>query len=90
MSINVRLHWAERFINFYPRETKLYLRGARGADHAKAHALEKELFDALVPFLDKLRDEAIEDCAKAVCQYVGRCNSNRCPCHHIRALKVAP
>ena len=56
--MRVQLHWAERFINFYPFNTKLYIRGARGADHAKARALEKELFDALVPFLDKLKFEA--------------------------------
>jgi hypothetical protein len=56
--MRVRLHWAERFINFYPSNTKLYVRGARGADHAKARKLEKELFDSLVPFLDKLKREA--------------------------------
>lgn len=56
--MRVTLHWAERFINFYPFNTKLYVRGARGADHTKARALERELFQALVPFLDRLRKEA--------------------------------
>jgi len=62
--MNVQLHWAERFINWYPFNTKLYVRGAKGADHAKAGALTKELFDALVPFLDKLKSEARKELAR--------------------------
>jgi hypothetical protein len=42
----------------------------------------------------KARAEAFEEAARAVCNYAGRCNSNKCPCHRVRALagsaKVQP
>lgn len=59
--MRVQYHWAERFINWYPFNTKLYLRGEKGADWDKAQKLEKELFDALVPFLDQLKKEAYQE-----------------------------
>jgi len=62
--MKVQLHWAERFINWFPFHSKLYIRGERGADHEKARALTKELFDALVPFLDQLKSEARKELAK--------------------------
>jgi len=58
MSLTVKLHPAERFLNWFPRHTKLYIRGERGADWPKRNKLDKELFDALVPFLELLRHEA--------------------------------
>ena len=64
MSLGVQLHWAERFINWYPFHSKLYVRGARGADQKKASALQKELFDNLVPFLDRLKNEARAELAR--------------------------
>ncbi len=68
--MKIRLHDAERFINWYPHHTKLYLRGERGADASKAFALQKELFAALVPFLDDVsaqaRAEALEEAARLV------------------------
>ena len=56
--MKVTLHWAERFLNWYPFNTKLYIRGARGASQGKAAELQSELFHALAPFLDKLKKEA--------------------------------
>jgi hypothetical protein len=58
MSLEVKLHPAERFLNWFPKHTKLYVRGERGADWPKRNKLDKELFDALVPFLEGLRHEA--------------------------------
>ena len=72
MSVVVKLHWAERFINWYPFNSKLYVRGARGADHKKARALEKELFDALVPFLDGLKKEAEAEARREVARELKR------------------
>ena len=62
--MKVQLHWAERFINWYPFNTQLYIRGAKGADHEKAFALTKQLFDALAPFLDQLKREARAELAR--------------------------
>ncbi len=53
----VRKHWAERFIDWFPNNTKLYIRGERGKDWNETSALYKELFDQLAPFMDKLRAE---------------------------------
>lgn len=49
----VEKHLAEKFIDWYPTNTKLYLRGERGADHKKMGELNRELFKALVAFFDK-------------------------------------
>lgn len=38
-------------------------------------------------FVARARIEALEEAAKAVCTYAGKCNSNRCPCRTVRALK---
>lgn len=46
---------------------------------------ERELAE-LRAKLARVRAETIEEAARAVCGYVGRCNSNRCPCHAVRAL----
>lgn len=62
--MRVTLHWAQRFIDWFPHHSKLYIRGSRGADHAKANAQRKELFDDLVPFLDRLKLEAKKELAK--------------------------
>jgi len=56
--VNVKLHWAERFLNWFPFNTKLYIRGERGASQGKASELQRELFHALAPFLDELKKEA--------------------------------
>lgn len=53
MSIRVQLALAEHFLDWYPYETKLYLRGERGASHYTIDALHKELFDQLCKFFDK-------------------------------------
>ena len=61
MSIVVKYHWAERFINWFPFNTKLYIRGERGKNRNETDRLYKELFDQLVPFLDKLKKEAYDE-----------------------------
>lgn len=53
MSIRVQLALAEHFLNWYPYETKLYIRGERGKDRAVVDRLHKELFDQLCKFFDK-------------------------------------
>ncbi len=52
--MQVQMHPAEHFLNWYPRNTKLYIRGERGKDWKQQMALQKELFDQLVPWLDDL------------------------------------
>ena len=54
MSLKVKKHWAERFMDWYPYNTKLYIRGERGKDWPEMRKLHKELFDQLVVFLDAM------------------------------------
>lgn len=70
--MRVKIHWAQRFIDWFPHHTKLYIRGERNADHAKADALRKELFDALVPFLDRMRTDARAEARKELAQELAR------------------
>ncbi len=62
--MQVQMHPAEHFLNWYPHNTKLYIRGERGKDWNKQMALHKELFDQLVPWLDALisaeRDRVVD------------------------------
>lgn len=58
--MNVKLHWAERFLNWYPANTKLYVRKSKGVDYDR-FKLDRDLFHQLVPFLDKLRNEALAE-----------------------------
>lgn len=71
--MQAKLHWAERFMNWFPAHTQLYIRGERGKSRREVQALRKELFDKLAPFLDRCRAEAKaeerEECAKA-CEQV--------------------
>lgn len=60
MSITVRLSPGEKFLNWFPYNTKLYIRGERGADHAKANALYRELWEAVNPWLKDLIEKEIE------------------------------
>jgi len=52
--MKVQLHWAERFINWYELNTKLYLDPLSIAD-------DKELLEHLKPFFDKLKEEAYRE-----------------------------
>jgi len=74
--VTVKLSPGERFLNWYPKHTKLYLRGERGRDWAERRALDQELFDELNPFLCALLNEARRDeCArvlKLVVQHMAR------------------
>ena len=51
MNLTVKLHLAEKFINWFPSNTKLYLRGERGKDWATISKLYSELFQQLKIFL---------------------------------------
>lgn len=59
--MRVKLHWAERFMNWFPFHTNLYIRGQRGKGWKEQRALNKELFDQLAPFLDELKEEAYHE-----------------------------
>ncbi len=59
--MRVTHHWAERFINFFVHNTKLMIRGERGKSQAESSRLYSELGDALAPFFDGLRAEAIRE-----------------------------
>lgn len=49
---SVRKHPAERFINWFPHHTKLYLRGEQGKPWEVTHRLYEELFEQLKQFFD--------------------------------------
>ena len=68
--MRIELHWAERFLNWYVHNTGLYIRGQRGKEWDVRRTLDKELFDALVPYLDKLKDEAYKAGLEAAATYV--------------------
>jgi hypothetical protein len=57
MSLNVKLSWSERFINWFPYNTRLYIRKKKGVE-PNFSTDGKELFDQLAPFFDKLKEEA--------------------------------
>ncbi len=52
--MNIRLHPAEQFLNYFPRHTQLYVRGERGKSAAETDAIYRKLFHDLVPFFDRL------------------------------------
>lgn len=54
----IKLHWAERFMNYMVHHTDLYERKTKANKNLDGIARDKRLFDQLVPFFNKLRDEA--------------------------------
>jgi hypothetical protein len=50
----VKLHPAEHLMNWLPRHTKLYIRGAKGASIEKLQELDKELHTSFIAFFDDL------------------------------------
>lgn len=52
---------------------------------AESDAATAALLAAIAVEVARARAEEREACALAVCKYVGRCNSGRCPCHVVRA-----
>lgn len=56
--MQVKLHWAERFINFMVHHTDLYQRKTKENKHLEGIARDKYLFDQLVPFFEQLKKEA--------------------------------
>lgn len=61
MSLEVKLSLAEHFLNWYPSNTKLYIRGQRGKGWAEQRALDKELFDQLCAFFDRYVPKGMTD-----------------------------
>lgn len=61
MSIKIKKHWAERFIDFYPVHTNLTLKGSYNADWRKHLELNNELFHQLAPFFKDMRAEIKEE-----------------------------
>ena len=59
MSITVKLHWAERFINYMVHHTDLYQRKKKNCPGGIA--ADKRLFDQLAPFFEKLKEEAYKE-----------------------------
>ena len=57
MSIKIKKHMAERFIDWYPFHTNLTLKGSYNADWRKHLELNNELFHQLVPFFEEMRKE---------------------------------
>jgi hypothetical protein len=57
----VKKHIVERFLDWFPFYTKLYIRGEKNADWTKTKRLEKELFDALMPFFEEYKNEIYEE-----------------------------
>lgn len=61
MSLNVKLSLAERFLNWFPNNTKLYIRGQRGKDWNTQRALDEELAEQLREFFDKYGVTQMQD-----------------------------
>jgi hypothetical protein len=59
--MQVKLSWAERFLN-YMHETKLYIRGSsKCKDHMETMKLEQEVADSLKPLFEQFRNEVYEE-----------------------------
>lgn len=52
----VKLHWAERFMNYMVHHTDLYQRKKKNCPGGIV--ADKRLFDQLVPFFEELKKEA--------------------------------
>jgi hypothetical protein len=59
MSIVVKMSLGERFINWFPFKTKLFLRGEKGADHAKSDALYAEIAAQFSEWCGKIVTEEV-------------------------------
>ncbi len=59
--MRVTHHWAERFVNFFVHNTKLVIRGERGKSAEESNRLYAELGNALAPFFNSLRTEALRE-----------------------------
>ena len=57
MSITIKKHPAERFLDWFPHNTKLFIRGERGKNRHELNDLYKELFDQLVPWCEMIMQE---------------------------------
>jgi acetyl-CoA acetyltransferase len=68
MSLVVKLSPGERFLNWYAKHTKLYIRGQRGKDWAEQRALDQELWDVLNPWLLGLMAEARAEALRAAAE----------------------
>jgi hypothetical protein len=50
----VKLSFGERFLNWYPNHTKIYIRGQRGKDWNEQRALDAELAKSLNDWFESL------------------------------------
>lgn len=57
----IKLHWAERFMNYMVHHTDLYERKTKANKNLDGISRDKRLFDQLVPFFDKLKQEAYQE-----------------------------
>ena len=60
--MNVRLSWGERFINWFPYNTKLYIKGEKGKSAAEVDFLYRELAKQ---FSDWMREQEEKDRIRA-------------------------
>ena len=69
------LHFAERFLDWYPIHTNLYIRGYRGKDSETKRELDSELYRVLAPFFGRLKCEARLEAFEAAMQAYLKSNS---------------
>lgn len=56
MSLTVELSFGERFLDWYAKNTKLYIRGQKGKDFTESMKLDVELASQLNNFFYNLRE----------------------------------
>lgn len=61
MSIKVKKHIAERFMDWFPHHTNLYLEGTEDVDWKEASKLREELFHQLVSFFEGYKEEVVNE-----------------------------
>jgi len=57
----VKLSYGERFLNWYPTHTKLYIRGQKGKDWNEQRALDSELAREINGWVRKQVEEALAE-----------------------------
>lgn len=74
--MNVKLHWAERFINWFPHHTDLYVRRKKRGEQRRI--LGKDVVAALASFFDGLLAEAKAEGAAEAEAVLSRNGFRRC------------
>jgi len=73
----VKLSLAERFLNWYPSHTKLYIRGQQGKDWETQRVLDLELAKVLNPFLEKIVNERVEELVRNLVDNLPTCQFDK-------------